>query len=78
MGDVVDTEKSTNTCLCRDYLWTGPSTYLTRDHLWKIYDLDETWDKVGHRRDKVAKASSALWKLMDGEGNSDNEGDEVS
>lgn len=32
----------------RDYLWTSPqmNTYLTLDHLWKIYDLDETWDKV--------------------------------
>lgn len=34
------------TFVCRDYLWTGPSTYLTRDHLWKIYELDETWYKV--------------------------------
>lgn len=35
------------------------------------------WDKVGHRRDKVAKASTALWKLMDGE-DDDDMGEEVS
>eukprot|EP00903_Cladosiphon_okamuranus_P017486 g16106.t1 len=59
----------------KDYLWTSQQTYLTLDHLWKIYELDETWDKVGNRRDKVAKASKALWKLMDGDEDSD-EGDE--
>ena len=32
---------------CRDYLKTGPASCLTREHLWKIYDLDEMWDKVG-------------------------------
>ncbi|CBN78798.1 GTB1; RNA binding / hydrolase, acting on ester bonds, also similar to transcription elogantion facto [Ectocarpus siliculosus] len=59
----------------RDYLWTSPqmNTYLTLDHLWKIYDLDETWDKVGNRRDKVAKASRTLWKLVDGDEDSDDE-----
>lgn len=32
--------------------------------------------QVGNRRDKVAKASKALWKLMDGDEDSDD-GDEV-
>lgn len=33
-------------CISRDYLWTSQQSYLTLDHLWKIYELDETWDKV--------------------------------
>lgn len=34
--------------------------------------------QVGNRRDKVAKASKALWKLMDGEEDSDDENESVS
>ncbi|CAM9648035.1 unnamed protein product, partial [Ascophyllum nodosum] len=59
----------------RDYLWTGPSTYLTRENLWKIFDLDEIWGKVGARREKVAKASTTLWKLIDGGADSNDEDD---
>ena len=33
--------------------------------------------QVGNRRDKVAKASKALWKLMDGDEDSDDERDSV-
>ena len=32
---------------------------------------------MGNRRDKVAKASKALWKLMDGDEDSDDEHDSV-
>lgn len=34
--------------------------------------------QVGNRRDKVAKASKALWDLMDGDENSDDERESVS
>lgn len=33
--------------------------------------------QVGNRRDKVAKASKALWNLMDGDENSDDERESV-
>ncbi len=33
---------------------------------------------MGNRRDKVARASKGLWKLMDGDQDSDDEDDSVS
>lgn len=59
-------------CLCRRLLLQ----FRILLHLLAPPDCDFIW-QVGNRREKVAKSSGTLWKLMDGDVGSSDEDDEV-
>ncbi|KAG5175015.1 hypothetical protein JKP88DRAFT_203872, partial [Tribonema minus] len=52
--------------------WYHP--HLRRQDLWRIYDLDEKWEKISKRREGVAKVANAFWRRL--RGDSDSEDDE--
>ncbi|CAM9238997.1 unnamed protein product [Chrysoparadoxa australica] len=50
--------------------------HLGLNDLWRIYDLDEEWERLASRRDKVSDLAQAFWRLLGDEVDDTDIGDE--